>query len=221
VSATTGVQAETTTEKDLAANDPVPPVTAPDPDDTDISTAPRDEAEAATSAASSPGASRRWRTGWSRVLAKRVLPAVALLFAIAAGYFGWTGQTAIESESARGAAVRAASESTVALLSYRSGSVEKDLNAARDRLTGTFKNAYSTLIHDVVIPGAKQKQISAVATVPAVGAVSATADHAVVLLFVDQTVNVGNDPPTDSASVVRITLDRHGDRWLISQFDPI
>jgi Mce-associated membrane protein len=43
----------------------------------------------------------------------------------------------------------------------------------------------------------------------------------VVLLFVDQTVNVGNDPPTDTASAVRITLDKRGGRWLISQFDPI
>jgi Mce-associated membrane protein len=155
------------------------------------------------------------------MLATGVLPAVALLFAIAAGYFKWTGETAIESESARGAAVRAATESTAALLSYKPDSVEKDLSAARDRLTGTFKDAYTSLIRDVVIPGAKQKQISAVATVPTAGAVSATADHAVVLLFVDQTVNVGNDPPTDTASAVRITLDRHGDRWLISQFDPI
>jgi len=72
-----------------------------------------------------------------------------------------------------------------------------------------------------VIPGAKQKQISAIATVPAAGAVSATENRAVVLLFVDQTVNVGNDPPTDTASAVRVTLDRQGDRWLISQFEPI
>jgi Mce-associated membrane protein len=41
------------------------------------------------------------------------------------------------------------------------------------------------------------------------------------LLFVDQTVKVGNDAPTDTASVVRVTLDRRGGRWLISQFDPI
>ena len=118
MSATTGVQAEPTTEKDLAADDPVSPVTASDPDDTEISTAPRDDVDTATASASGSGASRRWRTSWSRVLGMGVLPAVAVLFAIAAGYFGWTGQTAIDSESARGAAVRAASESTVALLSY-------------------------------------------------------------------------------------------------------
>jgi Mce-associated membrane protein len=221
VSARIGIRAEPTIDEDLASDDSVSPMTVLDPDDTDTSAARRDDADTAAPAASSPGAFIRRRIGWSRVLVMALLPAVALLFAIAAGYFKWTGETALESESARIAAVRAATESTVALLSYKASSVDKDLDTARDRLTGAFKDAYTSLIHDVVIPGAKQRQISAIATVPAAASVSATADHAVVLLFVDQTVNVGNDPPTDTASAVRITLDRRGGRWLISQFDPI
>ena len=47
-----------------------------------------------------------------------------------------------------------------------------------------------------MIPGAKQKQISAVANVPAVASVSANPDHAVVLVFVNQTVIVGDGAPT-------------------------
>jgi Mce-associated membrane protein len=43
----------------------------------------------------------------------------------------------------------------------------------------------------------------------------------VVLLFVNQTVVVGQGAPTDSASSVRVTLDKIGDRWLISKFDPV
>jgi Mce-associated membrane protein len=88
-------------------------------------------------------------------------------------------------------------------------------------LTGTFKESYTQLTHDVVIPGAKQRHISAVATVPAAASVSANAIHAVVLVFVNQTVNVGTDPPSGTASAVRVTLDKVGDRWLISGFDPI
>ncbi len=75
--------------------------------------------------------------------------------------------------------------------------------------------------HDVVIPGAKQRQISAVATVPAAASVSATANHAVVLVFVNQSTIIGNDPPSDSTSSVRVTLEKVHDRWLISQFDPV
>jgi Mce-associated membrane protein len=196
-------------------------VTVLEPDDGDTSAARRDNADTAASAAAEPGVARRGRIDWPRVVAVSVLPAIALLLAIVAGYFKWTAETALESESARVAAVRAATESTVAMLSYKADSVDQDLDHARDRLTGAFKDAYTSLIHDVVIPGAKQKRISAVATVPAAGAVSATGDHAVVLLFVDQTVRAGTDAPTDTASVVRVTLDRRGGRWLISQFDPI
>lgn len=73
----------------------------------------------------------------------------------------------------------------------------------------------------MVIPGAKKDHISAIATVPAAASVSATPNHAVTLVFVDQTVTVGNDAPTDTASTVRVTLDKVGGHWLISGFDPI
>ena len=117
--------------------------------------------------------------------------------------------------------VQAAIDNTVALLSYRPDTVEKDLDAAKSRLTGNFLDAYTKLTNDVVIPGAKQKQISAVANVPAAAATSVTANRAVVLLFVNQTVIVGQDAPTNTASGVRVTLDKVDGRWLISQFDPV
>jgi Mce-associated membrane protein len=77
------------------------------------------------------------------------------------------------------------------------------------------------LIQDVVIPGAKKQHISAVAVVPAAASVLATPNHAVALLFVDQTVAVGNDAPAGTSSIVRVTMDKTGGRWLISAFDPI
>jgi Mce-associated membrane protein len=111
------------------------------------------------------------RIQWARVFAWGVLPAVALLLAMGAGYLKW--------------------------------------------MDNSVRNS------DVVIPGAKQKQISAVATVAAVASASAEPNHAVVLVFVNQTVAVGQDAPTDTASSVRVTLDKVGDRWLISKFDPV
>jgi len=109
----------------------------------------------------------------------------------------------------------------VALLSYQPDTVDKDLAAARDRLTGKFEGSYTQLVHDVVVPGAKKDHIAAVATVPAAASVSATPRHAVVLVFVDQTVTVGNDAPTETSSIVRVTMDNIGGRWLISAFDPV
>lgn len=95
------------------------------------------------------------------------------------------------------------------------------MGAARDRLTGAFEESYTQLTNDVVIPGAKQRRISAVATVPAAASVSATENHAVALVFVNQTIVIGADAPTVTASSVRVTLDKIGDRWLISGFDPV
>jgi Mce-associated membrane protein len=161
------------------------------------------------------------RIQWARVFAFGVLPAVALLLALAAGYLKWMDNSVRNSDVARDESVQAAKDSTTALLSYKPETVEQQLGAARDLLTGDFRDSYTSLTNDVVIPGAKQKQIAAVATVPAVASVSANLNHAVVLVFVNQTVIVGQDAPTDTASSVRVTLDRIGDRWLISKFDPV
>jgi Mce-associated membrane protein len=163
----------------------------------------------------------RRRIRWSKAIAYGLIPGLALLLASAAGYLKWQDGTTREAQAAGAESVRSAIDSTVALLSYRPDTVEKDLDAAKGRLTGTFLNAYTSLTRDVVIPGAKQKQVSAVATVPAAASSSATPTHAVVLLFVDQTVTVGQGAPTNTASSVRVTLDKVDGRWLISQFDPV
>jgi Mce-associated membrane protein len=161
------------------------------------------------------------RIQWPRVFAFGVLPAVTLLLALGAGYLKWMDNSVRDSEIARDQSVQVAKDSTIALLSYKPDTVEQQLGAARDLLTGDFRDSYTSLTNDVVIPGAKQKQISAVATVPAMASVSADPRHAVVLVFVNQTVIVGQDAPTDTASSVRVTLDKIGDRWLISKFDPV
>jgi Mce-associated membrane protein len=126
-----------------------------------------------------------------------------------------------DSEVARIESVQAAKDSAVKMLSYNPDTVEQQLNDARSLMTGEFRDQYTSLINDVVIPGAKEKRISAVASVPAAASVSADPNHAVVLVFVNQTVVVGQDAPTDTASSVRVTLEKIGDHWLIAKFDPV
>ncbi len=183
-----------------------------------------DDSEAA--ATETPERGGRWR----RMVAFVLLPALAVVLMLGAGYLKWLNGTYTEGQirptpsgslSAAESSVRAARDSTIALLSYKPETVDKQLAAARDLLTGEFRDSYTSLTNDVVIPGAKQKQISAVASVPAAASVSADQDEAVVLVFVNQTVRVGQDAPTDTASSVRVTLEKDGDRWLISQFDPV
>jgi Mce-associated membrane protein len=176
---------------------------------------PQDQQQAFAAASTSKAQRRK------RVLAVGLLPAVALVLAVAAGALKWQASTAAVDASQVAESVRAASEGTIAILSYRPDTVEQDLGAARDRLTGDFLDAYAKLTHDVVIPGAKQKGVTAKATVPSAASVTASDDRAVVIVFVDQTTTIGAGSPSDSASAVRVTLDKRDGTWLISAFDPV
>ena len=155
-----------------------------------------------------------------RVLSLWIVPVAALVLALVAAYLKYEVDVAQSSERAAAESVQAATDGAVAILSSAPDTAETVLGAARDRLTGTFRDSYTSLTHDVVIPGAKQRMITATATVPAAAPVSATQKHAVVLVFVNQAVTMGADAQSSSNSVVEVSLDHVGDRWLISGFDP-
>lgn len=182
--------------------------------------APAEESSVESAEAPDAAAPKR-KVNWARVFAYGVLPGIALVLALAAGYLKWQDNSVRDSERTRVEVMQAAKDSTIAMLSYKPDTVEQQLNAARDLLTGEFRDEYDALINKVVIPGAKEQQISAMASVPAAASVSADPSQAVVLLFVNQTVVVGPGAPTESASSVRVTLDKDGDRWLIAKFDPV
>lgn len=183
--------------------------------DTDAS----DEVEPA--APVEPRTRRFGRRSWKRMLAYGLLPALALILGAGLGCLRWQVDSAHLAQLARDESMKAATESTVKLLSYRPATVDKDLTAARDWLTGTFRDDYTKLVNDVVIPGSKQKGIEAVADVRGAASISATSNHAVVLVFINQTIVVGKDAPASTASSVLVTLDKVHNRWLISQFDPV
>lgn len=165
---------------------------------------------------SSHGGSR-----FTQLLVLGLLPVVAMAGTAVAGYLKYESTVARQTQSAAIESVQAAKDGTVQMLSYRADSVQQDLDAARNRLTGPFRDDYTRLTNDVVIPGAEQKKISAVASVPAASSVSASPDHAVVLVFVDQNITIGSDPPSSSSSTVRVSLDKNDDKWLITAFEPI
>jgi Mce-associated membrane protein len=181
------------------------------------STAEETTAEETTAA---PATARR-AVPWARVVAFGVLPALALVLAVAGGYLFWRDATAAEADQAREDSVAAARSIAISMLTYEPQTVEQQLGAAKEQLTGAFRDTYGSLIDTVVVPGAKEQQIAAVTDVPAAASVTAEADHAVVLLFVNQTVTVGAEAPSNTASSVRVTLDKVGGQWLVSEFQPI
>jgi Mce-associated membrane protein len=158
---------------------------------------------------------------WRRVLVYGVLPGVVMILAVVAALFKWQYSSVHDSDVAAAESLQVAKDSTVALLSYQPDSVDRELAAARGRLTGSFLDSYTDFTNKVVIPGAKQKQITTTATIPAAVSVSADSNKAVALVFVSQTVTMGKDKPSESISSIRVSLDKVGDHWLISGFDPV
>lgn len=159
--------------------------------------------------------------GWRGFAAFSLLPAVVMALAVLAGFLKWQDQSRRAADVAASESVAVARDTTTAILSYQPDTVDKELNAVRDRLTGSFLQAYTKLVNEVVIPGAKEKKVSASAKVPAAASVSATSSHAVVLVFVDQVTTIGDGSPTSSASSIRVSMDLVGGRWLVSGFDPV
>ena len=158
---------------------------------------------------------------WSRIFAYIVLPVLVLVVALAAACPKYVDTSVRDADAAGAQAVRAAKDTTVAILSYKPDTVEKQLTDARGLLTGDFLESYTELTTKLVIPGAKQQQISATANVPQAALVSADREHAVTLVFVNQTVTIGASPPSETASAVRVTLDKVNGKWLIAKFDPV
>lgn len=157
--------------------------------------------------------------------APATLAAVAVALAAATGVLQWQAHSQRSLETARAESLKAARDTTAAVFTYTADSVDKDLAARTGRLTGAFRDEYTSLMTDQVIPNAREGNVTTVTEVPAAASVSVSATGAVALLFVDQTItrSQGGGParPTKSTFGVRVTLERIGGRWLVSEFQPV
>ncbi len=156
---------------------------------------------------------------WSRVLAYGLLPTLVLLLAIAAGLLKWNDSSIRHAEIASSESVTAARDSTNAILTFRYDTIDHDVATTRERLTSGFLDTYTKRTQQELIPHAKQERIVATSTVPAAAPETVTPNHAVVLVFISQNVKIGDAEPKVTGSSARVTLDKIGTRWLVSDFD--
>lgn len=158
----------------------------------------------------------------------KLVPVVLIvLLAVAAGLATWVYFQMYRPEqlidpSVEHDVVTAASDGTVALLSYAPDTVDKDFATARSHLTGDFLSYYEQFTQEIVAPAAKEKAVHTSAKVMAAAMSELHPDSAVVLVFVDQQTTSKDKPdPSMSASSVRVTLNKVNGAWLISKFDPV
>ncbi|MFE6861914.1 twin-arginine translocation pathway signal [Nocardia sp. NPDC057668] len=120
------------------------------------------------------------------------------------------------------AALAAAKDGTIALLSYAPETLDHDFDTAKAHLTGDFLAYYTQFTQQIVTPAAKEKSVKTSATIVRAAVSDLGAEAATVLVFINQTTTSAEKPePALTASSVRVTLARVDDSWRISAFDPV
>jgi Mce-associated membrane protein len=157
-----------------------------------------------------------------------VIPVVLVLALLAAGglsawlYFSQYRPDQATDRAASQSAVDAARDGTVAMLSYKPETLDRDFAAAKSHLTGDFLNYYDTFTEQVVSPAAREKAVTTTAQVVGAAATELYPKSAVVLVFVNQVTTSKERPdPSAAASSVLVSLAKVQGTWLINKFDPV
>ncbi len=118
--------------------------------------------------------------------------------------------------------ITAASDGTVALLSYAPESLDKDFATAKSHLSGDFLSYYNDFTQRILGPAAKLKSLKTRAHVTDAALSELRPDSAVVLVYVNQTTtSKDSTEPSVSSSSVLVKMARVNGNWLIVKFDPI
>ncbi|TVS88227.1 twin-arginine translocation pathway signal [Mycobacterium helveticum] len=176
----------------------------------------------------SPGRPKRIAARAGKLSSGRILAAVLALLVVASlallgglFWFQYRPDRATDAAAAK-AAISAASEGTIAVLSYSPDTLDHDFSSAKSHLTGDFLSYYDQFTQQIVAPAAKQKSVKTTAVVLRAAVSELHPDSAVVLLFVNQSTQSKDRPePTFTNSSVSVTLTKAHDKWLISSFNPV
>jgi Mce-associated membrane protein len=165
------------------------------------------------------------RTRWYRKAKVRL--AIALLaLAIGVGAVDMVLSLQVDraaaTDQARTAAAQVAQNSMPVVLSYNYTAMAGYPAAAEGRTTGEFRKALANLINTAVLPAATSQQIVTKTTAVATSVVQADPDTVVLLMFINQqTSSKTLTTPQIEGSRIRVTTQRVGGTWLISQFEPV
>jgi Mce-associated membrane protein len=175
-----------------------------------------------------PGRWKRLAAQAKKRSAGRVIPAVLAVLVVGSlvlvgvlYWFSYRPDRATDAAAAK-SAISAASDGTVAVLSYSPDTLDRDFSSAKSHLTGDFLSYYDQFTQQIVAPAAKQKSVKTSAVVLRAAVSELRPDSATVLLFVNQSTQSKDRPePTFTNSSVTVTLTKASGKWLISSFNPV
>jgi Mce-associated membrane protein len=136
----------------------------------------------------------------------------------AAAYFAVPAWRSRAVQEAQRTAPSVAERAAKAILSYDYRSLTRDEKTAASYLTPAYATKYRRTFDRGVRPGARRLHAKVTARVLDSGIAQADADHAHVLLFVDQTTRSKANPGRPQVALNRVMLDlvRRGDTWLVN-----
>jgi Mce-associated membrane protein len=167
---------------------------------------------------------KRWRVNREVKLVPVILVALTLISGAvaAATYLKWHRPDQQTTPGVAQTVLRAATDGTVALLSYSPDTLDKDFASAKSHLSGDFLSYYDEFTQQIVAPAAKQKSLKTTAHVMHAAVSELHPDNAVVLVQVDQNTTSKDSPdPTMAASSVLVSMTRVNGTWLITKFSPV
>jgi Mce-associated membrane protein len=146
-----------------------------------------------------------------------VLVGVALLLAMTAAGGWFVGSHDDSHEREEAAVIKAARYNVRDLMSYDYRSIDKDMDRALSRTTGSFHDTMSKAMEANRDDFVSLKAVAKVKVIAA-AAQSMTDSRAMVLLFVDQTVTNSRTPgPTTDRTRIVMTLSKVAGGWRISK----
>lgn len=139
---------------------------------------------------------------------------IVVLLALS-GFLGWRFLERRQADSARAAAVDAGTRYATDLASYDFTNLAGNFTTVTANSTEKFAQQYKQ-VSDNLTQLIVQMKATSKGAVTQLGVVESDADHAVLILFLDQTITNTNSPqPRVDRNRMRLNLVRNGDRWLI------
>lgn len=197
-----------------------------EPDEDDVTLEAADASEPAEPVAEESPAEQP-QAGPTVSTARWIAATLAVLLGASAGLAGWLYFGVLRADQQLGpaaeqAVMAAAADGAVAVLTYAPKTMEQDFAAAESHLTGDFLSHYTDFTQKVVTPAVKEKEVQTIAAVVRKGIASLRPGSAEVLIYLNQTtISKTNPDGSYSMSSVKVGLEKHGGRWLISSFDPV
>ncbi|WP_240630844.1 DUF3329 domain-containing protein [Mycolicibacterium sp. GF69] len=214
------VTSDKDTDKKPDADGETPEATGTTPDPvSDESDVPETASGSDDQTPDDPTSGTQGERNWPRRIRLAALAVLVVGVLAGSGYLGWQLWQLRQTEQAGDAARQAAVEYARVLTSIDSDKVDENFAAVLDGATGEFKDMYSkssTELRQLLI----DNKASAHGVVLESAVQSVTKDKAVVLLFVDQSVqNTSVPDPRIDRSRIKMTMEYVDDRWRASKVE--